>query len=230
MFRKTTALAVAALALTAIALPASASAFWKHGDTEPIQQDKQFGVTGNLAFETKLSGKQALVACTITARLKLTADQTTGLVETLVPEPGPSGEPKTETERCSGAGWLVFCQFHNLTPQAPNWTFHTATWQTTQLVDDQTKALGDHKVAGVITTQDIVLQTGGGGFCPAISKITVTKGSVGLIPDQDPTVKSLQLNGILQAHYQTAGGQDTQHVEVFGFWNVEGTASGTYSF
>lgn len=228
MLRKTTALAVAAFALAAIALPTAASAFWKHGDTDPIQQDKQFGVTGVLAFESKITGKQALIVCNITSRIKLTADQTTGLVETLIPEPGPMGESKTTTERCSGAGWLSFCQIHNMTPQAPNWIFHQGTWQTTQLVNEETKALGDDKTAAVLTTQDIGVQIGG-GFCP-ITKVTVTKGNLGLVPDQNPTMKALEVSGILQAHYQTAGGQDTQHVEVIGFWNLEGTASGTYSF
>jgi hypothetical protein len=228
MLQKTTGLVMAAIALAAIVLPASAPAFWKHGDTNPIQQDKQFGVTGSLLFETNLNGQQTMIGCLITSKIKLTADQTTGLVETFTPEPGEKGEPRTDTERCSGSGWLAFCQVHNLSPQAPNWLFHIGTWQTTQLSGDQTKALGDDKVAAVLTTQDVTVQLTG-GFCPAISKITITKGSVGLIPDQNPTIKQFQLDGILQAHYQTATGQDTQHVEVGGFWNFEGTASGTYS-
>jgi hypothetical protein len=216
MLKKLTVLAMAIGAVAALVLPATASAVWKHHATN-ISNDVQLGLTGNVRFQGGLGG----IECQVTSRAKFLAGQTTGTAETFVPH------PTSDTTNCKGLGGLAFCQIHNLTPQAPNWTFHTSAWQTHgQQVQ--------HAAAVVITTTTIHSQATG-GFCP-VNTISLHAGSVGLIPTNtngvvDPnTVVKLDLNGTLQATLTTTNSTvDTEIVETRGTVEIESPNSHTYS-
>ncbi|HEX5928919.1 MAG TPA: hypothetical protein VFY48_05965 [Solirubrobacterales bacterium] len=136
MLKKITVLAVAVGVVAALALPATASATWKHHSTD-IAQDVQFNLTGQARFETGFGGAE----CQVAIKVKLYAGQTTGVVETWGPH------PTNETTNCKGLSGAAFCQAHDFTPLAPNWPVHTS------------------EGAIKITTQNITSQPTG-GFCP----------------------------------------------------------------
>ncbi|HEX5928092.1 MAG TPA: hypothetical protein VFY48_01730 [Solirubrobacterales bacterium] len=203
MFKKMTVLAMAVGVVAALALPASASATWKHHQSA-IQSNAQLGLTGQARFQGTLGG----IECQVTSRAVFIAGQTTGTAETFVPH------PTSDTANCKGLGGLAFCQTHNLTPQAPGWTFHTIVVN------------GVAKIQ--VTTTTITSQTTG-GFCP-VKHISLAGGEVTLDPAQDETVSSASLSGTLGAQLQTNDGTiDSESVTVSGTLNVESPNAATYS-
>lgn len=209
MLRKSAVLALAVGMSAGLALPAPASAEWKHHST-PIQTDTTIGLTGNVRKQGGLGGYE----CQVTMRVKFLASQTTGIAETYVPDPVPQqvgGPAGTDTNRCKGLGGLAFCQLHNLTPQAPNWTFHTVQAPTSIS----------------LTTQNTTA-TATGGFCP-VTHILTTPATITLTPNQPNTFSSMTLSGTLQAHLQTHSQVDTENVTVSGTLNVESPNANTYS-
>jgi hypothetical protein len=214
MSKKTMILALVG-ALGVMFIPDSAGASWKHHDTS-IVQNVQLGLTGNVRFQTELG----TVECQVTSRAKFLAGQTTGTVETFVPHPTDT------TANCRGLGGLAFCQYHNLTPQAPNWTIHTAAYQTTQL---QTTGTGEPHLSSVVETiQDIAAETTG-GFCPW-KQVKITAGTVGWVPRQAATVSTVDLNGTLVVDIEHLGGETTKtHALVSGALQIEAPNQGTYS-
>ena len=228
MLKKMLALAMAAGVLGVVGMPAVASADWKHKD-EIIQENitytiGAFSATGNVRFFGTLGGFE----CEVTSNVLLEPG-TTGTIKTFQPDPASGG---TDTSRCKGLGGLAFCQVHNLTPQVPNWQFHTATWQTKQkgtLQGGTHPTIGGtaHNEAVAVTIQSVHGQPTG-AFCPDVTTVSLTAGTVGIIPTTPIT--EAQLNGILQVHYTTgSGGTDSEDVIVSGTGQVEAPNSGTYS-
>ncbi len=221
MFKKITVLAMALGAMAGLALPASASAAWQDHQV-PIQQNVQFGLTGNVRFETGLGGAE----CQFTIRALLQPG-TTGVAETFTPH------PTSETANCKGLGGYAFCQVHNLTPQAPNWTIHTGQAATTQVTVDGggqvTITSGASHQDILITTQSITSQATG-SFCPG-SEATITPGTIAAFPNQPNTFSSVQLNGILATDKITNNGQkDSENVIISGTLQIEDPAQrSTYS-
>ncbi|HEX5928904.1 MAG TPA: hypothetical protein VFY48_05890 [Solirubrobacterales bacterium] len=201
MKRKTTVVTLVLGAVAAFVLPAFASAGWKHHST-PVAADTQIGLTGNVRKQGGLGG----IECQVTMRVKLLSNQTTGTAETFVPH------PTSDTTNCKGLGGLAFCQIHNLTPQAPNWAFHTV--QAPASIS--------------LTTQDIVYTTTG-GFCPQ-QQLTTTAGTVTLTPNQPNTFSSFAASGSLQVDVLTNGGVvDKETMTIAGTLAVESPNANTYS-
>jgi len=113
MFKKMTVLAMAVGVVAALALPASASADWKHHQTA-IQQNQQIGLTGNIRFQGGLGG----VECQVTSAVTFEPG-TSGFISSFVPE------PTSDTANCKGLGGLVGCQVHNVAPTGFPWPVHT---------------------------------------------------------------------------------------------------------
>jgi hypothetical protein len=211
MLKKLTVLAMTVGAVAAFALPASASAAWKHHSTS-IATDQTVGFTGNARFQGGLGG----IECQITSQTKFLAGQTTGTAETFV------AHPTSDTANCRGLGGLAFCQIHNLTPQqAANWTIHTATATTVS-----------------VTTTTIHSQATG-AFCP-VTTISLTAGTATLTPEKKnaegkfvanpDTVETATISGSLQADLTTSGGSvDTETVTISGDLLVESPNANTYS-
>ncbi len=209
MFRKAMVLGMAVGVVAALALPASASATWKHHNTS-IVENVQLGWTGNMRFQGSMGG----IECQITSRIKFLAGQAAGTVETLVPH------PTNETTNCKGLGGLAFCQIHDTTPQAPNWTLHAGF---------ETPGGTKHASAATLTAQDMQSQLTG-GFCP-IKHIRVTAGNIGLIPNQPTTVSSGALSGSLQLDLQTNAGEvHKETLAITGQAQIESPNQNTYSF
>jgi hypothetical protein len=206
MFKKTMVLAMALGVVAAFALPATASATWKHHGTA-IQQDVQFGLTGNFGTTSQVGGVQ----CQITANVQLTAGTTTGHVQTFAPH------PTSPTANCVGKGPTAFCQFHTVEPTGLPWSLHT-----TGTVSNPTIQL---------THGDIHMQMTG-GFCP-YKFITKTAASWVLTPNpaNGNTVTSFSLTGSGESHYynEPGGPQTTAPEQTTGSWSVEAPNSGTYS-
>ncbi|HEX5928319.1 MAG TPA: hypothetical protein VFY48_02910 [Solirubrobacterales bacterium] len=174
-------LAAALAAVTALAVPTAASATWKHGHVNPIQQNVQIGFTGtNVKFQSGIGG----VECQTTSSVQFLAGQTTANIDTFVPHPTDA------TTNCKGTGGLAFCQIHNVQPTNTPWVLHT--------IPDTTEV--------EITSGDIH-STPTGGFCP-IEWITVTPtDTVHKITgkSQTHTVSTLELSGEVVVHVQTKG-------------------------
>lgn len=216
MFKKTLTVALVVGAAVGISVPGVASGSWKHHQTA-IQQDVQFGLTGNIRFQGGLGGLE----CQITSRTKLLASTTTAVTETVVPH------PTSDTANCKGLGGMAFCQYHNSAPQAPSWTVHSQSFQTTS----GTSGGSTHSGAAVVTTQNITVQTTG-GFCPT-KGVVITGGSVGMLPDgQEQTITNVVLSGTLQTHFETSsGGIDSEHITLSGTLQIENPAQrATYGF
>jgi hypothetical protein len=202
MLKKLIVLAMVIGVVAGLALPASASAAWKHHAT-PLQQNAQVGLTGTVRFSGNLGG----VECQITSRTNFLAEQTTALVETFV------AHPTSDTANCHGTGGLFKCQIHNLTPQfAANWTAHTV----------------QSPVSVSVTTTTIHSQATG-AFCP-VTTISLTAGSVTFTPDLAETVSQVSEAGNLQAHLTTTNGTvDTETVATSGTLTIEFPNAKTYS-
>ncbi len=203
MLKRLAVLAMAIGVMAAFALPASATANWKHHNTE-TQQDVQIGLTGQVKFATGFGEAE----CQFKAQAKFFAAQTTGVLETFIPHPTDS------TTNCKGYGAYAPCQTHNLTPQVPNWTIHTGS-------------SGGNAVI-LITTQALTA-TPTGAFCPG-KHILFTGGTIVATPNQANTFSSLALSGTLLTHKQTNSGElDTENVTISGLLNVVAPNASTYS-
>ncbi|HEX5929342.1 MAG TPA: hypothetical protein VFY48_08110 [Solirubrobacterales bacterium] len=223
MLKKMTVLAMAVGVVAALALPASASATWKHGQTA-IEKDEQLGLTGNARFQGGLGG----VECQVTSKITFQAGQTTGKVESFVPH------PTSDTLNCKGLAGLAFCQIHDVTP------FSGASLLSTQnpwVLHTWAESTGGEPP--VIHQKDLIHVTSGnitstltGGFCP-VKHIMLTGGTVVATPNQPNNVTSVQLSGTLLAHLQTnnhAEGQShTENVTVSGTLTIEEPKAHTYS-
>jgi hypothetical protein len=205
MLRKTLVLAIALAASAMLSLPSAASAEWLHHET-PINEDAELGLTGSTRFQGSLGG----VECQVTSTVLLTAGQTNGSMETVVPH------PTSETSNCKGLGGLAFCQVHDLTPQAPKWPLHKTT------------AIKFLKIS-ITWGNPIVIQKLAGGFCPA-KKITLTPTLAIATSAEESTVSSFELSGETQAHIETtSGATDSQAVQLGGTLNIETPNADTYS-
>jgi hypothetical protein len=211
MLRKIAVLALAAGAVAALALPAGASASWKHHVT-PIQNDVTLNLTGNTRFQGGLGG----IECQLTPSLKFFAGQTTGIVE------HNTVHPVDETTNCKGLGGFAPCQIHNLTPQMNNnWLFHTVI------------VAGQPKIK--VTTGDITYQMTGGIFC-LVKHVKFTapvepNHFITWLPNQPNTFTSFQEHGQVELDVQTnGGGVDKETITVSGTFELEQTAEQhTYS-
>lgn len=209
MSRKMTMLTMVVGALAVLALPASASATWKHGDVTPIPADVvNVGLTGQIGFQSHALGGG--VTCQVTSALDFTAGQTTGLITSF------KAHPTSDTANCHGQGGLAFCQIHNqtptgLSPHGNGWVIHTRGTQAPTIE---------------ITHGDIHAQATG-FFCP-VSQITVTAGTVTAVPNpaNGITVTGATIQGT--AVTDTTLGQDPA-ATVHGSFVVEAPNSGTYS-
>ncbi len=214
MLRKTMVVAMAVGVLGAVGVPGVAVGSWQHNH-QALQQNVQLGLTGNFRMQSGLGGFE----CQVTSRVQFSPG-TTGVVETFVPH------PTSETANCKGLGGLAFCQIHNLTPQAPNWTMHTDASQTPQGTKET------HQNAAVITTTTIHSQATG-GFCP-VTTISFTVGKLGMIPEptSSTTISSIQIHGPLQVHLTTTNSTvDSEQVFFSGTFQIEDLAQrNTYGF
>ncbi len=136
MLRKTIVLAMVIGVGGALALPTTAPAFWKHGQT-PIQQNVQVGLTGQVRFQGGLGG----IECQITSAAQFLAGQTTGNITSFTPH------PTNDTTNCKGLGGLAFCQIHNVGPTGFPWVTH---WS----------------LSSIDLTHGQIHLGGTGGFCP----------------------------------------------------------------
>ena len=227
MFKKMTVLAMAVGVVAAFALPASASASWKHSGVA-IQNNVQLNVTGKVRFQGTLGG----VECQVKSQVTFLAGQTTGIAHQFV------AHPTNETTNCVGLGGIAPCQIHNLTPQtAANWSFHTESWQTVTAAHPQTTLGATHTRAAVITPQTIQSQLTGGVFC-LVKKVQLHVNKIGLTEEihdpaagQVPTtvtagdglaVTNLDVNGDALATIETNGGAvDQEQTLVSGTVQVE---------
>jgi hypothetical protein len=235
MLKKMTVLAMAVGVLAALALPASASAAWRHHQTA-IQQDVQLGLTGQARFQ----GENGGIECQVTSKVKFLSGQTTGNVETFVPHPTDA------TTNCKGLGALAFCQIHDVTPfgtinqsallsTTNPWTLHTANYQTTQLVVDQdankqitTLANGSQHANVIVVTSGNITSQPTGAFCPA-SHVNLTAGTVAAIPNEPETIDSVSLTGTLRGHLTIGPNVVQEDVTVSGSLDIESPNSNTYS-
>ncbi len=204
MSKKITVLALSVSVAAALALPASASAAWKDHSTQ-IQKDVQFGLTGQVSFETGFGSAN----CQAAANVTFFAGQTTGAINTWGPHPG------NETTNCKGVGPVAGCQSHNLAPLAPNWTIHTGGTEGAPVI--------------LITTQDITSQITG-AFCP-VNQLRLTAATLVATPNQPNTVTSFQLSGTLEADKVTPNGTvDKGETKIGGFLTIsEAEKKHTYS-
>lgn len=174
MIKKMAMLVMVVATMTALALPASASANWKH-HAQAIEANVSLGLTGNVKFEKAGSG----VECQITSEAQFTANTTTGHVRTFL------SHPTSDTSNCKGLGAYAKCQIHKVTPGL-QWMLHTTVFAGQSVVD--------------ITTQEITgTLTGTGINCP-VKHIALKPGTVIATPNQPETVSFVQLHGLLQAH------------------------------
>jgi len=107
MFKKMLLLASMALAASAVAIPAVASAEeWGH-EGNPIEAPVTIHLTGNIKFEQTGPGSPSM-SCPVTANIKLT--------------PGTTGHVTnfgvTNTAGCTGGGALAGCQVESVTSTA----------------------------------------------------------------------------------------------------------------
>jgi hypothetical protein len=222
MLKKMTVLAMAIGVVAAFALPASASASWKHHGVA-IQVDKDISLTGKVRFQGGIGG----VECQITSTATFFAGQTTGLADTFDVHPGD------ETSNCVGLGGLAPCQIHNVTPQQNiNWSFHTEAWQTVTAVQNGQTTLGTtHQKAAVITPQTITSQLTGGIFC-LVKGVQLHVNKVGLTeegPGDGNTITNVDVNGSALATIQTNNGNlDQEETIVQGTVQVEVPNQNTY--
>lgn len=201
MLRRTTVLAIALGIVASLVVPGIASATWKH-HMQAIQQNVTLGFTGQARFKGALGGLE----CQVTSRVKFLQGQTTGEVETFVPD------PTSATANCEGLEGLAFCEVHNVAPSGLNWLIHTRT--------------GPDRAE--VTFGNITAQTTG-AFCP-ISHALVTAGIVSANPNQPNTVSSVSLVGAAQADLKTNNNEvHKESVVISGSLEIENPNKNTYS-
>jgi len=213
MSKKITVLAMALGVVAAMALPASASAAWKHTNhVTPIAQNVQLGLTSttNVAFQSHAGGGG--LNCQVTSTVDFTAGTTTGLITTFKPH------PTSDTTNCKGEGLLAGCQVHNLTPTglAPHgtgWVIHTTGTAAAPTIQITSGAI-DSQITGA--------------FCPG-GTVQVTPGTVTATPTPASgiTVTGVTLSGTIPVHGSAIPADPAATVK--GVLSVESPNSGTYS-
>lgn len=199
MFKKAIMLAVAAAAIAAMAIPASASAAWTHHNTH-LAQNAQIQVTGQAHFEGEEIGG---VACQTDAQATLLAGQTTATVTNFGVDLTEAGS--TVTSKCSVNAELAFfgcTDVGQVTVDGLPWTAHATNTQ---------------QIA--VTTGTIQNHLHGGIFCP--KTIQLTPGTVNINTSTAGTWTTGELEGQLLGH-----GAVQQNVNITGHGTV--TPSGTY--
>lgn len=208
MLKKAMMLAVAAAALTALVIPAAASAQWQHHTQDAntqvhaIQVDKTIQVTGQSRFQ----GEIGAVECQTDAHAELLAGQTTVTVTQFGVDLTEAGS--TVTSKCfvdatlEGFGCTDVSSVTVEIGSGNHWIGHATTPTT---IDVTTKTIQNHLHGGI--------------FCP--KTIQLTPGTVGITLSSH-TLETGQLHGQLQAHSAVGA----QNVTVGGHGVV--TPSGTY--
>jgi hypothetical protein len=180
MLKKMTMLAMAVGLLAALALPAAASATWKHGHSTAIQNNVTLSLTGQATFQSPLGG----IRCQVTSDVIFKAGQTTGTVESFLTDPAGS-----DTNACEGTGGLSPCEVHDVTPQTGlNWVLHTRS--------------SPSRIE--ITTGQLTSQTTG-AFC-LVTHVVLDAGTVTATPDQETLTGAVNLSGSLPATIKTHNG------------------------
>lgn len=221
MFAKRTLRAVVLSIVALSALPAAASATWKHHQ-QPIQQDVQLGLTGKLRFEAVIGAFE----CQVTSRIKLLAGQTQATMETL------ATHPTSDTANCLGIGGFAFCQVHSLAFGGPGSTIQLGSFTTLEGIQHGN---GQHTSVGTgIVHQGLSMGVGiaddvTGVFC-FIQHISAG-GSVLAVPNQPSTMSSFQLHGAGGSTVTLAsnGQTNTYSLTVKGSLEIEAPNQNTYS-
>lgn len=198
MFKKAMMLAVAAAALVAFAIPATASANWQHNHAE-LGQNANIEVTG----QSKFQGEVGNVECQTVAAVQLLAPGTTANVNSFVVDVTGS---ETVTDNCQVGGGLASLgctDVASVTTEGTPWTAHAISSTTVS-----------------VTTGTIQNHLHGGIFCPKTQQLT--PGTVHITTTTDGTWTQGQLSGELQVHSSGV----TQQVTVTGTGAV--SPSGTY--
>jgi len=120
MLKKTMILALAAIAVLVVAVPAASASWYKHHSV--IQTDQQTTFTGQARFESLITGS---IECQTQAKVKFLAGQTTANIEEFALD--TTGQQKTPTELCHTTGVVDKCETtavtSNASTQAP-WVAH----------------------------------------------------------------------------------------------------------
>jgi hypothetical protein len=199
MFKKAMMLAVAAAALVAFAIPATASANWQdHSAT--LQQNANIQVTGQARFQGESIGA---IECQTDASATLIAGQTTASVTAFGVDLTEAGS--TVTSKCFVNSTLEAfgcSDVAQVTVEGLPWTAHATNTQTI-----------------AVTTGTIQNHLHGGIFCP--KTVQLTPGTVNINTSTAGTWTTGQLSGQLLGH-----GSVQQNVAISGHGLV--TPSGTY--
>ncbi len=119
MFKKILMLASMALALVAVAAPASALAVWTH-ENNPIEENATETITGKASFNVPASGAGA--EAELTAEVELEAGTTTGTVKSI------------SAHGCVGTGTLLGTTCTSTFEGLP-WTVHAISNDTLQITN-----------------------------------------------------------------------------------------------
>jgi hypothetical protein len=198
MFKKVMMLAVAAAALVAFAIPATASANWQDHNTA-LQANANIQVTGQAKFQ----GEVGNVECQTVSAVQLTSGTTTADVSTF--EVDVTGT-ETVTDNCQVGGGLASLgctDVATVTTAGLPWTAHATSTQTV-----------------AVTTGTIQNHLHGGFFCP--KTIQLTPGTVHITTTTASTWTEGQLSGTLQADPSIGS---PQNVTVSGTGAVSPTAT-----
>jgi hypothetical protein len=199
MFKKVMMLAVAAAALAAFVIPATASAEWTHNH-QSLVGNANIEVTGQAKFQ----GEVGFVECQTKAIAQLTGGTTTADVQAF--EVDVQGT-ETVTDNCSVGGGLLSLQctdVSSVTTAGIPWTAHATSTKTV-----------------AVTTGTIQNHLHGGFFCP--KTIQLTPGTVHITASTENTWTTGELSGELQADPSIGG---PQQVIITGHGTI--TPSGTY--
>lgn len=184
MFKKAMMLAVAAAALVAFAIPATASAKWQEHGSD-ISQDVPLQVTGTSEFHGEIGG----LTCQTDATATLLAGTTTASVTSFGVDLTEAGS--TVTSKCSVDSTLASfgcTDVGQVTVAGLPWTGHATSTQRI-----------------TVTTGTIQNHLHGGIFCP--KTIQLTPGEVDVVTSTTSTWTQGDLEGELEAH-SAVGAQD----------------------
>jgi hypothetical protein len=178
MFKKAMMLAVAAAALVAFAIPATASARWQHHNTA-LQQNANTQLTGQFRFQGESIGA---VECQTDTTATLIAGQTTASVTAFGVDLTEAGS--TVTSKCFVNSTLEAfgcSDVAQMTAGGLPWTAHATNTQTI-----------------TVTTGLVQTHVHGGIFCP--KTVQLTPGTVNINTSTAGTWTTGQLSGQLLGH------------------------------
>jgi len=181
MLKKTMILALAAMAVLAVSVPAASASWYKHHSV--IQTDQQIQFTGQAKFESLVLGN---IECQTQAKVKFLAGQTTANIEEFALDAG-----STPTARCNVTGAIANCDTtavsSNATTQAP-WVAHL---------------LGGNKDTIEITTgtiQNLLEGATPHSACNVVQQIQIKPGIVhATVVGSTCTISQITLSGQLEA-------------------------------